>query len=278
MTLKTNPTTARMADGKFNSFYRAVVEDNIDPEKRGRVRVRIWGLHTEVKEKGPKEGIPTEELPWAEACLPIMGGAVTGMGMWGIPVQGSHVMIFFENGNYFQCRYFASLPGNPTVKANRKQGFNDPNGIYPKEHRLNQPDWHRLARGEKSETIVDHKDNNRDQGVATASGTSWSEPASPYAAQYPNNFVIATHGGVIIEMDSTPGNSRVHIYHPSNSYIEIDHDGNTVIKANGNKYEVTIGAAYEHCGDGKHITSDGDVTVYSKQNVHIKSDGQIFLN
>jgi len=44
------------------SVFRAFVEDVVDPEKRGRVRVRIPAFH----------GIttPTSHLPWAERCLP----------------------------------------------------------------------------------------------------------------------------------------------------------------------------------------------------------------
>ena len=117
---------------QFNSFYRGVVEENNDPEKRGRVRVRIWGLHTENKTKTETEGIPTDELPWAEPCIPIFEGGISGFGMFGVPVQGSHVMIFFENGNYFQPRYFASLPSmNPEELPDKRQGFSDPAGQYP---------------------------------------------------------------------------------------------------------------------------------------------------
>jgi hypothetical protein len=34
---------------KLTGFYRGVVEDNKDPLKAGRVRVRIHGLHTPKK-------------------------------------------------------------------------------------------------------------------------------------------------------------------------------------------------------------------------------------
>ena len=42
---------------KLNGFYRGVVEDNNDPKKAGRVRIRIFGLHTEQKNKTDTEGI-----------------------------------------------------------------------------------------------------------------------------------------------------------------------------------------------------------------------------
>ena len=40
--------------------FVGVVEDRNDPEKIGRVKVRIYSIHTE-----DKTAIPTEELPWA---------------------------------------------------------------------------------------------------------------------------------------------------------------------------------------------------------------------
>ena len=58
-------------------LHRGVVEDNADPLKIGRVRVRIFGIHSEKNEKaGSKfEFVKTSELPWAE----VMGG--TGFGL-----------------------------------------------------------------------------------------------------------------------------------------------------------------------------------------------------
>ena len=98
---------------KMFGFYRGVVEDNNDPLKAGRVRVRIFGIHTSQLRKTVDEGIPVDELPWSEPCLPIAEGSISGYGMWSVPVQGSHVMIFFEAGNLFQPRYFATMPGIP---------------------------------------------------------------------------------------------------------------------------------------------------------------------
>jgi hypothetical protein len=275
--IKSNPTDRKMAAGKFHGFYRAVVEDNIDPKKMGRVRVRIWGLHTEKKTKTATEGIPTSELPWAEPCVPIMEGGISGFGTWGVPLQGAHVLVLFENGNYLQPRYFASLPGNPTEKLNPVNGFSDPTGTYPSSHRLNEPDWHRLARGDQAATINNYKTAFRVY-VSTALGTMWSEPLPAYGTVYPHNFVIATHGGVMLEMDSSPQASRLHLYHPSNSYIEINHDGDMVIKNTGDKYEVTLGNSNEVSLRQKNITSGFEgMSVLSYGNIVMKGI-QIRLN
>jgi hypothetical protein len=251
--IKDEARDVRPMTGNLNKFYRGVVEDNNDPLKKGRVRVRIWGIHTPNKTKSVKDGIPSEELPWAEPCLPVMEGGISGFGMFGVPVKGSHVMLFFENGHIMQPRYFASMPGFPTEAANASEGFNDPDGVYPTSHRLNQPDWHRLARGLPGATLVETKNSMRDA----------IEPPSPYAAEYPHNFVFATHGGVVIELDSTPGEERLHLYHPSNSYIEIDKNGKTVVRSQSDKVEVVLGEKRIHIkkDDFKQVDADKETQV-----------------
>jgi hypothetical protein len=258
----------------LNGFYRAVVEENNDPDKRGRVRVRIWGLHTEKKIKSDTEGIPTNELPWAEPCLPIHEGGVSGFGMFGVPLQGSHVMIFFESGNISQPRYFASLPSFPTIKSDKTTGFNDPQGKYPLEKRLNEPDYHRLARGVTDKTLVEKKNSDKAQGVATASGETWNEP-SLYGTVYPHNFVIVTHAGVVIEMDSTPDHNRLHLYHPSNSYIEIGHDGDMIIRNQSNRYNIVLGSSNSHVKGNENITADENVNIFAGTDVNIKATGNV---
>lgn len=243
---------------KLNGFYRGVVEDNIDPDKKGRVRARIWGIHTKTKVKSDFDGIPTEELPWVEPCLPIMEGGVGGFGMFGVPVQGSHIMIFFENGNINQSRYFASLPGYPTEKPIKEEGFNDPNGVYPQK--TDEPDWHRLARGVRNRTLVATK--NKEVDII--------EPTSPAQPEYPHNFVINTHGGITIELDSTPGAERLHFYHPSNSYIEIDVDGTMVVRSTRDKYEIVLGFKKKHVRGDEESLIDGNLDITVTGNVNIK--------
>jgi len=94
----------------FSGIYRGVVEDNQDPEKRLRCKVRIFGLHTSKFEKTDGEGIPTDELPWAEPALPLTGGGASGFGTFGVPLQGTQVFVFFEGGNFLQPRFFGWSP------------------------------------------------------------------------------------------------------------------------------------------------------------------------
>lgn len=60
----------------FEGNYRAVVEDTEDPMKAGRVKVRIFGIHS------PDEKItPVSNLPWAEPVLSLyFGGGILNDG------------------------------------------------------------------------------------------------------------------------------------------------------------------------------------------------------
>jgi hypothetical protein len=263
--LKSPPKDLQIEVEKLTGFWRGVVEDNNDPLKAGRVRIRIHGIHTEKKIKNETEGIPTDELPWAEPCMPIHEGSVSGFGAWCVPLQGSQVMIFFENSNPSQPRYFASMPAIPESKeqysnnnraTSKNDGFKDPDGTYPVKNRLGEPDFHRLSRGVSDETLVTTKNQERDLGVPTALGGNWDEPESPFAAKYPHNHVIATHGGITIELDSTPGSTRLHLYHPSNSFIEIDNEGNMVVKNGAEKYEIVTSGKNIHIKQQRNLSID----------------------
>lgn len=265
--IKTNLSLLQPETTKLLGIYRGVVEDNkSDPSKAGRVKIRVFGVHSPIKVKTKTEGLPTAELPWAEPALGLFEGSVSGFGTWTIPLQGAHVFVFFEGGNHMQPRYFASAPGIPTEKADIKQGFNDPSGEYPKLERMGEPDFHRLARGKTDETIVTYKDAHLDENVAKADDGEWSEPESAYSAQYPNNTVLVSHSGLTVEVDSTLGSERFHIYHPSNTYIEIDNQGNMVVRNENNKFQIVKGEKNTHIILDENETVEGSKTKLIKNN------------
>ena len=245
---------------KINSIMRGVVEcNNDDPDKIGGCRIRVFGLHTPLKKKNDIEGIPTNELPMAYPCLGLFGGSVSGYGAFTVPLQGSHVMVFFENGNIMQPRYFATVPGKPTEKPNTTEGFNDPSGVFPEIDKLNESDFHRLTRNENTEnTILQTKKDNLETDTEKADGSTYSEPEPSYETVYPNNTVIATSNDILIEVDNTPDSPRLHIYHPSNSYIEIDKDGNVIIRNNADKYEIVRKNKFTHINIDESKTIDND--------------------
>ena len=52
-------------------WFTGVVEDRIDPEYLGRVKVRCIGRHTDDKLQ-----LPTADLPWAQVVLPVTSAAI----------------------------------------------------------------------------------------------------------------------------------------------------------------------------------------------------------
>jgi hypothetical protein len=162
-------------------------------------------------------------------------------------------------------------------------GFMDPLGEYPLMSRIGEPDFHRLARGEASKTLVEYKTNNLVEGTELANGKGeWDEPEPAYSARYPDNIVLATHSGLTIEVDSTPDAPRFHVYHPSNTYIEVDARGNVIVKAAGSVFEicgatknVRIFVDENRTIDGSQtvkVGEDRDVEVGRDENVHIHND------
>ena len=264
----------------LNGIYRGVIENNNDPDMLGRCKIRVWGIHDELKDEAKAEGIPTEKLPWSEPCLGLMEGSVSGAGLFSVPLQGSHVFLFFEGGNWQSPRYFASAPALPTEAPDPTKGFNDPAGEFPREDRLGEPDWHRLARGVTDGTIVPFKNDTRDMEVEIAltgpTYETWDEPESPYAAQYPKNIVLSTHRGITVEIDNTVGSERIHVFHPTKTYVEIGPDGTIVINVEGDRFEITKGDRNKHMLSSDNETVDIDKTtkIGKDHNVEIGANAE----
>ncbi len=124
--------------GLHNNFYTGVVEDRNDPLSVGRVRVRIYGLHTDDKSL-----IASSDLPWSDVLMPVTAPALSGLGMspHGL-VEGSTVMGFYRDEDDMQdfvvigslfgfptedYRIESSNDGKSTTKGRSANfGFNDP--------------------------------------------------------------------------------------------------------------------------------------------------------
>ena len=127
-------------------WFEGVVEDRFDPLELGRVRVRVYGLHSEQKVKSEKVGIPTEELLWMNCITPITSARVSGIGdsPTGL-VEGSEVFGYFRD-QMCQVGVILGSIGGIEHKTNPDKGFADPNGQYPREEYFGQQDVNKLAR------------------------------------------------------------------------------------------------------------------------------------
>jgi hypothetical protein len=61
--IKNNPQDFQPTPHELHGIYRGVIENNNDPKKMGRCKIRVFGVHTKTKVKSKTDGIPTEELP-----------------------------------------------------------------------------------------------------------------------------------------------------------------------------------------------------------------------
>lgn len=80
------------------------VEKRDDPEKMGRIRARVFGMHT--------EDIPADKLPWLLPAYPITSSQKGGIGDSGVPEIGSTVVVQFVCGNIMQGIYTGTVPGS----------------------------------------------------------------------------------------------------------------------------------------------------------------------
>lgn len=265
-------------EGKFH-WWRGVVEDREDPKKLGRLRVRIYGEDTDSLTDDGIRGIPTESLLWAEVIQPIDSAAMSGIGSTPVGIlPGSRVFGFYWDGDMGQLPVVVgSIAGIPTQKADPKVGFNDPSGMYPLQDHLDESDLNRLARHEKiDETIVKNKQDSQLKNISSRSH-EFSEPDDPYNAKYPYNKVIETEGGHVIEIDSTPDNERIHVYHKSGTFSEISQDGTEVNKTVSDRYDLTLGNNEVYVKGHTNVVVDGYADVKIGSDAQVKVDGSTTL-
>jgi hypothetical protein len=102
-------------------FWYGVVEDREDPAQLGRVRVRVFGYHSPLKQH-----IPTEDLPWAIVAMPTTSASTSGVGSSNGLVVGTWVLgIWKDDGQGFQTpMVICSVPGIiPEKKENSDTGI-----------------------------------------------------------------------------------------------------------------------------------------------------------
>lgn len=262
-------------------LFEGVVEDRNDPLKLGRVRVRVFGKHTESLAE-----IPTEHLFWASVLMPVTSPSTSGVGQTPALVEGSHVVGYFRDGLPSQDPVIiGSILGIPIEERKTGVGFNDPRTdlehvpggkAYPRW--TNEPDTSRLARNENSSdgTILSKKNSQKVSNIPTPTqGGNFSQPDSPYGAKYPYNKVMETESGHVVEYDDTPGAERIHIAHRSGTFIEMHPDGTIVCRTIGNKFDLVDGTTNEYTKGTHNLTIDATGNVYCKGNYTFKTDGNM---
>ena len=73
-----------------NQTYIGIIEDNKDPKKQGRCKVRVYTIY---------DDIPTSDLPWAAPFKDLNGNEFVA------PEIGKVVSIIFNNGNIYKPEF-----------------------------------------------------------------------------------------------------------------------------------------------------------------------------
>jgi hypothetical protein len=265
-------------------WFHGVVEDRTDPDKLGRLRVRILGCHTKDKSL-----IQSEELQWAYVVQPITSAAMSGLGSTPLgPVPGTWVFGFFRDGDSMQepC-ILGTMGGIPQVGAEPTQGFSDPRDneteeklssaprkikerdyptdgtgakltpeaqaqSYPRTTHPNgcivgESDVNRIARGENvQDTIIQIMRDLLDKGVPISFGGSWDEKPIWYEGKYPFVHVTESESGHIHVTDDTPGHEGTLDWDRSGTFTETLSDGSKVQKIVKDGYTIILGKNFVH--------------------------------
>lgn len=291
--------------------FIGVVEDRKDPLKMGRLKVRIFSVHTD-----DKGAIPTEDLPWAVVVAPVTHASQSGVGPSPTgALEGTWVYgIFLDEQELQQPMVIGTLPGIYQDPADPSKGFFDPNGVYPLQEgdvsELDEPSTTRLARDEDAEDhihLINKRQNKDDLGeIECAAGsrantvitdkddkyyarTTWVEPHPRFGGQdkefpegvtqstWPLNHVWHSESGHVLEVDDTPDGERIQVYHTKGSFIEMQPDGCVVAKTANNSYTIKLADDNVYVKGNVNLTVDGDMKTIVHGDRIEEVDGNYFL-
>ena len=257
-------------------WFMGVVEDRLDPQYTGRVRVRCLGYHT-----GNKITLPTSDLPWCQVVLPITSSGISGIGQTPLGlVEGSWVFGYFRDNACQEPVVIGSLPGRPSEYGNPSNGFYDPNSrtddttksVYPRN--IDEPDVNRLAvnNPNKQHSSLTTRTAERLTNITGVSNT-WSQPEISYNASYPYNHVYESESGHIMEFDDTTGAKRIHLRHTSGTSIEMTNNGDTIEITKNNRYILVTADNKVYIKGSKDVVIDGDYDLKVNGNYNIAVAG-----
>ena len=273
----------------MNNFYIGVVEDRNDPLKRGRVRVRVLGVHSPDR----KNDIQISDLPWSmvvqPANTPTAGATVSQL------VEGTWVVVTYLDPNMQDPMVLGSIPSSQEQPPNYEEGFSDPFGVNPR--------W--TGEGSNSDlSLVSDEDrwtehptyNQRKEQRQTEIPRAKAYPTPSVSSEvpdekfdrttfdekdlrggqdslYPYNAVREFEAGHLEEYDSTPENERVTHSHKSGSYHEVLADGTTTVKIVGDGYSITLQDQNIYIAGDLNMTVDGSVRQLIKGDHITEVDG-----
>jgi len=154
---------------------------------------------------------------------------------------------------------FTIPAGKAASLKDKKDGFEDPGGAYPRVEYQEQSSVNEIARGFKR-VNVELGGSVKDIDL---------ELSDESTSQYPNSQVKETASGHIVEYDDTPGSERVMIRHTSGSGVEMRADGTVIYASTKNTLRVTA--------NDEKVVVDGDGELQYNGNLKLKVAGDFDL-
>lgn len=262
--------------GQSGSYwFIGVVEDVIDPENMGRVRVRCFGIHSE-----DKTTLPTAALPWA-----LVGTSPNGNSSdIGHLLQGTVVYGMFLDGIDMQMPFVQLVIPGLHVSTNTAKGFSN---LKP------NPPTEKSYSGNKFARAKDYPKRTYYPTMQSAEGKSVVEPQNTQVPEYPYNNATQSDSGHLFEMDDTPNHERLSLQDRYGNYFEF-HGKQVVLKTIEGLYNLcknyylgiandrvtSIGGAdYEKIHGGNKVIeiANGDYILNCK-NANITINGDCNIN
>lgn len=159
----------------LDKLYIGTVEDIMDPEEMGRLRVRVFGVHTDNKIK-----IPTESLAWSNVMLPVTSPFMSGIGFAPVGIVKGATVLCIPVDEFKQEWYIlGTIGGRQTRPSFLGGGFTDPDNVYPLK--TEPSDVNVLARGNViySQVINDINANTTSDTVDKFGGQDQTPPIDP---------------------------------------------------------------------------------------------------
>lgn len=115
--------------GKYPYEYSGIVVDNNDPNKWGRIKVRVEPMFS-------SDAVPVASIPWATPRNILIDGAGAGFGAFSVPRVGSRVTVTFRQGDFMQPVYGGEetdpvhgIPAFALTNYPNRKGFRLENGV-----------------------------------------------------------------------------------------------------------------------------------------------------
>jgi hypothetical protein len=288
-----------------------IVEDIDDPKQLGRVRVRVFGIHTHDKSL-----IPTNSLPWASVQQPTTSAANSGIGQNPKLLNGTLVTVVFMDESMQMPLVLGSVPseiqayvleinGATIPRDPLGQGFQDPTGLYPNletgNNDLPQSSQESQYKKHVSYSLRENSrfdDNDEEKVYPTSTapevesvsqnaddsryrGADWREPApaNGKTPEYPYNQVRVSEKGITEEWDDSPQSGvRVHNFHPSGTYEEIINDGSKTLKVVGANHEIYLKGSNIYINGNLNFTVNGDKRELITGDYILEVEGDVYHN